>query len=79
MFLLVYQNVNNLTKHSYNQTKKHREMKKYYVNVYYQYDVNVTVSAKTESQALSKAIKMVSARKIGRKSIRRDFSDAQEL
>ena len=47
----------------------------YWVSVYYQYDVTVKVSAKTERQAIALACKRVSKRSIGRKAIDRTCTD----
>ncbi len=52
-----------------------KKLKKYVVNIYFQSDVDVTISAHNRREALSKASKKVAGRKIGRKAIDRIASD----
>jgi len=54
-------------------------MKKYRVEVAYHGDRIVTVTAKNERQAETKAIARVAKKPITRKDIRRDWTNAEEL
>ena len=53
-------------------------MKKFSVNVYYQYELDIKVSAKNAREAKAKAHKRVAGRKIGQKSIRKDWTEVDE-
>lgn len=54
-----------------------KKNKRYRVNVYYQYDVNVMVSAKNGREARKKAQDRVAKRKIGHKAIRKEYTDEE--
>jgi hypothetical protein len=53
--------------------------KKYKANIYFVGDIDIIVTANNQRQAFSIAKKRVSARKIGLKSIRSDFSDIERI
>lgn len=54
-------------------------MPKYRVEVAFQGDRTVTVTAKNRRQAETKAIARVALKPITKKDIRRDWTDAQQL
>lgn len=53
-------------------------MKKYFASVYYQGEVDVTVSAKNKREAKKKITARITNRKVKRKDVRFDFFDIEE-